>query len=121
MVPSTLEVDVPPLVLMRITSNLVSNAVKYTRSGGVVFGIRRRQGQPVLTVCDTGPGMSEENIEAFRAEGVKGDQSEGHGLGLAVCYRLALEHGLSLGLTSRPGAGTTAELTLPVSIGGSTP
>ena len=40
-VPSSVQVSVPPLVLMRITSNLVSNAVKYTEAGKVLLGARR--------------------------------------------------------------------------------
>lgn len=113
MVESSATVTVPPIVLMRIVSNLVSNAVKYTRQGRVLIGVRRRATGPELWVCDTGPGMTAEQIETFRQEGQKGAQSEGHGLGLAVCFGLAQEHGLHLRVHSVPGRGTVFCLAAP--------
>ena len=97
---------------MRIVSNLVSNAVKYTHAGGVLAGVRRRADGAEIWVCDTGPGMSAEEIAAFRQEGRKGAQSQGHGLGLAVCFGLAKEHGLRLDVGSVPGKGTVFRLGL---------
>jgi len=112
-VPSEHMTDVPPMALMRIVSNLVSNAVKYTRDGGVLVGPRRRGGRMEIWVCDTGPGMSAEEIALFRQEGRKGGASQGHGLGLAVCFGLAESHGLTLTPHSEPGRGTVFRLQLP--------
>lgn len=105
-VESSALVTTPPIVLMRIVSNLVSNAVKYTKAGRVLVGVRRRAAGPEIRVCDTGPGMHPDEIGAYRQEGRKGADSEGHGLGLAVCFGLAEEHGLKLRVLSEPGRGT---------------
>ena len=48
------------ILLERILLNLVSNAVRYTERGGVVVGCRRRGGQLRIDVCDSGPGIAEE-------------------------------------------------------------
>lgn len=114
-VPDETHVTVPPLDLMRIVSNLVSNAIKYTTTGEVSL---RVEAGPTLVVEDTGPGMTDAELAAFRTEGVKGEASDGHGLGLAVCFDLAGKNGLSLEVASEPGRGTRFALDL---IGGSTP
>jgi signal transduction histidine kinase len=118
---SALMTTVPAIVLMRIVSNLASNAVKYTDSGGVLMGVRRHKRGAEIWVCDTGPGLSANEISEFRQEGRKGAQSKGHGLGLAVCFGLAQEHGLDLTLSSVPDQGTVFRLTLPQEVGSSVP
>ncbi|MCA8882611.1 MAG: hypothetical protein KDA50_02470 [Rhodobacteraceae bacterium] len=113
-VDSSLQTVVPPLAVMRIVSNLAANAVKYTHEGRVLAGVRRRGSRAEIWVCDTGPGMSAAEIADFRREGRKGTASDGHGLGLAVCFGLAQDHGLNLDLRSAPGRGTVFHLSLPV-------
>ena len=120
-VPSATLIDVPPMALMRITANLVSNALNATETGGVLIGVRRRPDGPVLMVCDTGPGLSQDDLDRYRHEGARGAESEGHGIGLAVCFALAAEHGLSLGATSVAGRGTCFALSLSVPNEGSPP
>src|SRR4029077_19012394 len=78
-----------------IVLNLVSNAVRYTVSGGVVIGCRRRADSLRIEVWDSGPGIPEDqrgNIfrEFYRLAGTKG----GLGLGLAIVDRLGglLDH-----------------------------
>ncbi|MFY0634982.1 MAG: hypothetical protein JXQ91_14310 [Vannielia sp.] len=105
------EVVVPPLVLMRIATNLVSNAIKYTREGRVVVGVRRGGGLRLI-VADTGAGMSEAELARFSEAYVKGEASTGHGLGLSVCFELAREAGLRLEARSQPGRGTCFALWL---------
>jgi signal transduction histidine kinase len=113
-VPSSVQVTVPPLVMMRILSNLVSNAVKYTDRGGVLAGVRRGgAGGACLQVLDTGRGMSGAELARFREAGEKGGESTGHGLGLAICHEMAAEHGLALTARSTPGRGTVFSLRLP--------
>ncbi|PUB18614.1 sensor histidine kinase [Yoonia sediminilitoris] len=112
MVTSTYQTRIPPMALMRITSNLVSNAIKYTDAGGVLMGLCRRGGMATLCVVDTGPGLSEEEFGRFQQEGEKGPTSDGHGLGLAVCFSLAQENGISLSMTAQPGHGTAFMLAL---------
>ncbi|MFZ7092300.1 ATP-binding protein [Primorskyibacter sp. 2E233] len=109
--PTSLDVTVPPIALMRIVTNLVSNAIKYTADGRVVVGVRRANG-PRICVIDTGPGMTETEIAAFRQAYAKGENSTGHGLGLSVCFELARANGMSLDVTSVKGRGTCFSLTV---------
>ncbi|MBO6893747.1 MAG: HAMP domain-containing histidine kinase [Roseibium sp.] len=111
-VRSTRRVSVPPLVLMRIVSNLVSNAVKYTETGTVLFGVRNREDEIDLCVFDTGLGMTETEIAAFSEAYRKGEDSEGHGLGLSVCHELAREHDMPFSCRSDKNRGTVFTLTL---------
>jgi signal transduction histidine kinase len=113
MVDCSEKVAVPPLVLMRIVSNLVSNAVKYTESGKVLFGCRRGAGHIRIQVHDTGQGMSEEMLADLLQPYRKGEKSDGEGLGLAICAQLAGAHGLRFDARSEPGRGTCFELTVP--------
>lgn len=112
-VPSSKAVLVPPLILMRIVSNLVSNAVKYTEAGKVLFGVRSKGDMLQLCVLDTGAGMDAAEISEFAEAYRKGDESEGHGLGLSVCYELARENGMELACVSEKHKGTLFVLTIP--------
>lgn len=112
-VSSGKKIAVPPLILMRIVSNLVSNAVKYTERGSVLIGVRDR-GQAVdLCVVDTGPGMDGNEIEAFAQAYNKGANSQGHGLGLSVCFELSKQNDLDLTCHSEKGKGTRFTLRIP--------
>ncbi len=113
-VASSRRIDVPPIVIMRIVSNLVSNAVKYTDSGKVLIGVRKRG--PVLELCvlDTGRGMDEAEIREFSRPYSKGEASDGHGLGLSACYDLADQNGLGLTCRSAKSRGTAFFLTVPL-------
>jgi len=79
--------------LMRMLSNLVSNAIKYTRTGRVVIGLRRDKGGYRVEVHDTGPGLSgatfEEALLRNRRLERDLDAAEGSGLGLAVVKEIA--------------------------------
>ncbi|MGP6089809.1 ATP-binding protein [Antarctobacter jejuensis] len=112
-VPCTAEVSVPPLHLMRIVSNLVSNAVKYTVNGRVLVGVRRRTDHLLVQVLDTGPGMTDEDLKRNMQAWQSGASSQGHGLGLAICQQLAAENGLELDVASRPDRGTAFCLRIP--------
>lgn len=112
-VASSIQTTLPPLVLMRIVSNLVSNAVAHTETGRVLAGVRRRPTGAEIQICDTGQGMNAAEIARFAEAGQKGEKSQGHGLGLAVCHALAAEHGLDLTVRSVPGRGTVFRLIIP--------
>ncbi|CTQ51778.1 Sensor histidine kinase MtrB [Roseibium album] len=105
---------VPPLIVMRIVSNLVSNAVKYTEEGSVLIGVRNRGDTIDLCVLDTGSGMEDEEISRFSEAYNKGETSEGHGLGLSVCFELSKDNGMELSCLSQKAAGTQFRLTIPV-------
>lgn len=124
MMPSSRQTSVPPLILTRIVGNLISNSVKYTETGRVLIGVRSGgPGRLRIAVCDTGPGLSQEDLARFREAYAKGDDSAGTGLGLAICHDLAAQHGLAISARSRPGTGTCFLVDIPRAIvpGQSTP
>jgi signal transduction histidine kinase/ActR/RegA family two-component response regulator len=99
-----------PILLERVLLNLVSNAVAYTERGGVVVGCRRRGNALRFDVCDTGPGIPEQqrrNIfdEYYRLGPGLGQQSS-LGLGLAIVDRLSRLLGHVVELDSRPDRGS---------------
>jgi signal transduction histidine kinase len=92
-----------PLLLERVLSNLVSNALRYTARGGVVVGCRRAGGWVHFQVWDSGSGIPEDKrAEIFREfvqlENPQSGRDKGLGLGLAIVERLSrlLDHPLRL-------------------------
>ena len=108
--------------LRQLFLNLVTNAIKYTPRGGTVeMSLARRPGAVMLSVRDTGIGISGADLphifERFwRADRVRSRLSErgGFGLGLAISQWIAQAHGGTLTVQSRLGRGTIFTLTLPL-------
>ncbi len=120
LVPTTLAVDSDPVLLERILRNLVANALRYTRQGGVVVGARRRGGAVRIDVVDTGIGIAAELHERIFDEFVQAGAApprhaggRGMGLGLAIVRRLAALLGHTLSLASVPGRGSRFSVTVP--------
>ncbi len=119
-----LEVHTDKVRLGRLLSNLLTNAVRYTSAGRVLFSATWREDAAgrrealSLAVVDTGAGLSAEEQESiFQAyergkAGREGD-SGGSGVGLAVVDRLVKDLGLTLEVFSEYGRGSTFELLLP--------
>lgn len=107
-----------PTYLRRILQNLISNAIRYTRSGTVLVGARRLGETIRIEVHDTGPGIAPEHQQAifreFHRVGGSASASQGMGLGLAIVERACalLDHRLQL--HSTPGRGTCFSVELPV-------
>lgn len=108
-----------PRAMRQIVINLLSNAVKFTSDGEIVLSLDRAGEKIVLTVTDTGVGMSRDELDklgarftAAQVDGVRG--AKGAGLGLALAFALAELHEGSLEIDSAPGEGVTATLRLPV-------
>lgn len=120
-VASSASVITDPLLLHRIVTNLISNAVKYTERGGVVVGVRRaKRGRVRIEVWDTGVGIAPEAItriydEFWQADNPERNFEKGLGLGLTIARRLADELGATLSVRSTPRRGSVFALTLPVS------
>lgn len=114
LVPSSTVVKAQPIALMRIVSNLVSNAIKYSGEGGVLVGCRRDGGSLRIEIHDTGPGMTQEEVERVLKPYERGNTPGGTGLGLAVVSELAAHYGMTFDMSSRPGHGTVARLSLPL-------
>ena len=105
-----------PILLRRIVGNLVSNAVKYTRKGGVLLATRTSGGRRRIEVWDTGVGIApvhqREIFREFYKVPSHAGTEDGFGLGLYIVARLASILGHPLGLDSRPGRGTVFRLLL---------
>ena len=112
-VASSQLVCVSPLVLMRITSNLVSNAVKNTATGGVLIGCRIRGSMIRIDVCDTGPGVSEDKLIKILQPYQRAGEYAGTGLGLSIVRQLCDRHELKFNFTSTPGRGSVASVLVP--------
>ncbi|HET6479829.1 MAG TPA: HAMP domain-containing sensor histidine kinase [Actinoplanes sp.] len=109
-----------PIRLRQALGNLVANAIRHTPPGGrVTLSARTVDGQLILDVTDTGPGIPAEQqavvFERFwRAEPSRNRRTGGSGLGLSIVRKLAEAHGGTVAVTSAPGAGATFTLRLPV-------
>ncbi|MDQ4133216.1 MAG: ATP-binding protein [Actinomycetota bacterium] len=116
------------LRIRQILSNFISNAVKFTASGGVVLAVRavdhegdRGTQRLEFSVTDTGVGVAPEKQRELFQDFVQADpstaaRSGGTGLGLVICRRLAALMGGDVSMESAPGRGTTLYLSVPLPI-----
>lgn len=123
--PSQAWVLSDPILLSRILLNLVSNALRYTRQGGVLLACRPSHGGSHLRieVWDSGIGIAPEhqqNIfkEFFQIANPERDRSKGLGLGLNIVDRTAKLLGCPLRLKSVPGRGTCFSIEVPTALPG---
>lgn len=109
--------------IRQILGNFLSNAVKYTREGGVSAAVElREQGRSepgisiAATVSDTGPGISREDRRLLFQEFTRfaPDDASGAGIGLAISQTLAYALDGEITVESEPGAGSSFTLWLPV-------
>jgi signal transduction histidine kinase len=102
-------------LLFEAVANLVDNAVKFTPEGGRVdLGLVLRDGETVIRVRDTGPGISEIEREAVTKRFYRSDKSrrtEGLGLGLSLVAAIVKLHGFRFTITAGPGC--TVEIACP--------
>jgi signal transduction histidine kinase len=103
--------------LLRVVSNLLDNAIKFSPPGGTVRVSAADEGPLVaLSVKDDGRGINEQNLGRVFERFYKGDSSRaepGVGLGLAIVKHLVRAHGGTATVESRPGAGATFTVRLP--------
>jgi two-component system sensor histidine kinase BarA len=119
-VPDSIEGD--PVRLSQVLSNLVNNALKFTKQGSVIVSARRRTSMTdVVTiefsVVDTGIGIPPDKLGSIFEAFSQADQSTtrrfgGTGLGLAICRRLVEAMGGEIGVESREGKGSRFYFTL---------
>jgi two-component system, sensor histidine kinase len=119
MPPTGLWIRTDARLLRRILQNLISNALRYTETGGVRVTARCHRGRQdvILEVHDTGPGIARKNRniifqEFSRLDGARG--VNGVGLGLAIVERAARMLGHRQTLKSRVGVGSTFGIALPL-------
>jgi two-component system, OmpR family, phosphate regulon sensor histidine kinase PhoR len=105
-------------MLDRALSNLVDNAVKYTRDGSVTVAVGREEERAWCEVRDTGPGIPEEHLPRvferfYRVDRGRAREVGGTGLGLAIVRHVAELHGGGVSARSEMGRGATFRLELP--------
>jgi signal transduction histidine kinase/CheY-like chemotaxis protein len=110
-----------PALLERAIRNLIDNAIRYTRTGGVLLGLRRRNGhgRVRIDVVDTGIGIPRERQADIFEEFVQISNPGRHlglglGLGLAIVARIAKLIGATIEVSSNVGRGSRFSLLLPV-------
>lgn len=117
-VPSRAWVRSDLVLLQRIVSNLVSNAVRYTNRGGIVVGCRGRGEELHIEVWDSGPGIPDDERqhifrEFYRLPRPPEGSHTGLGLGLAIVERLCGLLGHSVELRSAVGKGSMFRIIAP--------
>lgn len=98
--------------------NFLTNAVRYTREGGILVGVRRRGENWRIDVIDSGVGIAADKVDAVFGEFTRlGDvEVEGLGLGLALVQRIARLLGGRVSVASKPGRGSRFSFGLPVAV-----
>jgi signal transduction histidine kinase len=125
-------VKMVPLYLVRILSNLIANAIRYTNKGGVLVSARKTPTSLRFEICDTGIGIDDSNMHKIFNEFYKvntsnsmtsaglingEDRNEGLGLGLSIVKQLSarLEH-TDILVKSRLGRGSVFTFTVPLDL-----
>lgn len=105
--------------LSQVATNLISNAILYNRpSGEVTVVTNAADGAALLTVSDTGGGVSQEDLphlfeRFYRVDRARARDRGGSGLGLAICQSIVAAHGGTIGVSSRVDVGSTFSMRLP--------
>jgi signal transduction histidine kinase len=109
--------------LERALINLISNAIKFTPSGGTVtVRLRVGIGEVRIAVEDTGMGVPEAEAHRlferfFRSSTAQSEAIQGTGLGLTIVSSIAHAHHGEVGYAPRPGGGSVFSITLPLADG----
>jgi len=104
--------------LLQALANLVGNALKHARGTPIELSLERRDTHAVLSVSDRGPGIPTAEIQhVFDRYWTGRARKGGAGLGLAIAKGIALAHGGTIKVLSRPGEGARFELALPLGDG----
>jgi two-component system, OmpR family, sensor histidine kinase BaeS len=110
--PMIAEID--PARIRSVIGNLLSNALRHTRSGGSIkAAVMPSNDQVTVSVADDGEGIPPDLLPHVFERFVKGATSAGSGLGLAIAHDIIVAHGGRLEIESQPGSGTRVRVTLP--------
>jgi signal transduction histidine kinase len=105
--------------LQQIMYNLIGNAIKYTDSGEIVLRAEEKNNEVLVSIKDTGIGISEEDVEHIfdsftRGSNIEDRTEKGTGLGLRITKQLVELHGGKIKMESKLGEGTVVSFTVPV-------
>jgi signal transduction histidine kinase len=107
-------VDVDPIRIGEVLSNLVSNAIRHTPGDGTITLAVGGEGEGVaFSVTDTGAGIPADELLHVFDRFARSPESRGAGLGLAIAKGLVQAHGGTISAESDPGRGTTIRFVLP--------
>jgi two-component system phosphate regulon sensor histidine kinase PhoR len=121
-VPADVLINVDPVRLEQMLTNLIDNAVKFDHDGGTVTVSYRRIGNKQhIYVADTGEGILPQHLDRiferfYRADRARTSGAGGTGLGLAIVKHLARLHGGEISVTSELGKGSVFSIDLPSSL-----
>jgi two-component system OmpR family sensor kinase/two-component system sensor histidine kinase BaeS len=108
-------VEIDPLRIREVLTNLLSNALRHTPPGGTVSVTAVRRDDAIdVSVSDSGSGIAAEEVPKIFDRFYKGRSSRGSGLGLTIARNLVVAHGGGIRAESSAGRGTTVVFTLPV-------
>jgi two-component system OmpR family sensor kinase/two-component system sensor histidine kinase BaeS len=106
--------DVDPVRIREVVTNLLSNALRHTPGGGTVQVVVNDTTDDVaVRVSDSGEGMRAEEVERIFDRFYKGSSSRGSGLGLTIARSIITAHGGNITASSELGRGTVMEYTVP--------
>jgi len=114
-----LKIFADPLMIETVLRNLINNAIKFTPEGGQIeVSAKEADGQILISVSDTGVGISEEETQnLFRIDSKvkrKGTNNEdGSGLGLILCHEFVNKHNGQIWVESTPGKGSEFIFNIP--------
>lgn len=109
-----------PARIEQVLINMVSNAIKYTRDGGIItISAGKKDDSVWISVRDNGIGIPEEDVPKvfdrfYRVDKARSRESGGTGLGLSIASEIILRHNGKISLSSRLGKGTIITISLPV-------
>lgn len=108
-----------PRRIRQVVLNLVSNAARFTERGGITVAIQANDGVVLVSVRDTGPGLTEADrvrvFEPFNQGGtLSATRSHGSGLGLSISRQFVEMHQGGITVDSAPGVGSEFAFTLPI-------
>ena len=116
------EIRIDPVRMEQVISNLLTNAIRHTPSGGsITVTIKNGEGGLAISVADTGEGIATEDLphvfERFYRSGSSRARKEGGtGLGLAIVKQMVEAHGGKVWVESKMGTGSIFSILLPFSI-----
>ena len=108
-----------PLLIQRVLENYLSNAVKYTDSGGILVSCRKRKDCIRFEVWDTGRGIKKEDVDViydafYQLNNPERDRQKGVGLGLSIVDQIANLLGTPIFVCSQYGQGSVFSIEVPI-------